>query len=33
MLQVKDNRITLGQELEHLRNYLEIQKDALSAVV
>lgn len=26
MLQVKDNRITLGQELEHLRNYLEIQK-------
>ncbi|MEK3687068.1 cache domain-containing sensor histidine kinase [Paenibacillus sp. FSL R10-2736] len=26
MLQVKDNRITLEQELEHLRNYLEIQK-------
>lgn len=26
MLQVKDNSITLGQEIEHLRNYLEIQK-------
>lgn len=26
MLQVKDNSITVGQELEHLRNYLEIQK-------
>ncbi|MCE3199464.1 sensor histidine kinase [Paenibacillus sonchi] len=26
MLQIKDNSITLGQELEHLRNYLEIQK-------
>ncbi|MEK4192862.1 histidine kinase [Paenibacillus sp. FSL L8-0323] len=26
MLQVKDNSITLEQELDHLRNYLEIQK-------
>ncbi|WP_340397205.1 histidine kinase [Paenibacillus sp. FSL E2-0202] len=26
MLQVKDNSITLGQEIDHLRNYLEIQK-------
>lgn len=26
MLQVKEDSITLGQEMEHLRNYLEIQK-------
>lgn len=26
MLQAKDNDLTLGQELDHIRNYLEIQK-------